>query len=90
MNGHLELIRRRSGDVISLYLEVNPMQYYFFDYRNGIMQCISSDNEFNSRINETKEEKRRLSIPGLDENYEYLVSTNRRVIDFLRRMEPFK
>jgi hypothetical protein len=54
------------------------------------MQCISSDNEFNSRINETKEEKRRLSIPGLDENYEYLVSTYRRVIDFLRRMEPFK
>jgi len=90
MNGHLELIRRRSGDVISLYLEVNPMQYYFFDYRNGIMQCISSDNEFNSRINETKAEKRVLSIPGLDENYEYLVSTNRRVIDFLRRMEPFK
>jgi len=88
--GYLELIRRRSGDVISLYLEISPMQYYFFDYRNGIMQAISSDNEFNNRINETKQEKRVLSIPGLDENYEFLVSTNRRVIDFLRRMEPFK
>jgi hypothetical protein len=90
MNGHLELIRRRSGDVISLYLEISPMQYYFFDYRNGIMQSISSDNEFNSRINETKQEKRVMSKPGLDENYEFVISTNRRVIDFLRRMEPFK
>ena len=87
MNGYLELIRRRSGDVITLYLEVTPMQYYFFDYRNGIMQAISSDNEFNSRINETKQEKRVMSIPGLDEQYEYVVSTSRRVIDFLRRME---
>ncbi len=45
LTGYLELIRRRSGDVISLYLEINPMQYYFFDYRNGIMQTISSDND---------------------------------------------
>lgn len=89
VDGHLELIRRRSGDVISLYLEISPMQYYFFDYRNGIMQAISSDNEFNNRINETKQEKRTLSIPGLEDSYEFLVSTNRRVIDFLRRMEPF-
>jgi hypothetical protein len=87
--GHLELLRRRSGDVISLYLEISPMQYYFFDYRNGIMQALSSDNEFNNRINETKQEKRTLSIPGLDETYEFLVATNRRMIDFLRRMEPF-
>jgi hypothetical protein len=90
MNGHLELIRRRSGDVVSLYLEITPLQYYFFDYRNGIMQAISSDNEFNSRINETKQEKRVMSKPGLDENYEFLISTSRRVIDFLRRMEPYK
>lgn len=90
VDGNLELIRRRSGDVITLYLEISPMQYYFFDYRNGIMQSISSDNEFNNRINETKQEKRVLSIPGLDEQYEFLVSTNRRVIDFIRRMEPFQ
>jgi hypothetical protein len=90
MNGHLELIRRRSGDVITLYLEVTPMQYYFFDYRNGIMQAFSSDVEFISRINETKQEKRVMSKPGLEEKYEYLVSTNRRVIDFLRRMEQLQ
>lgn len=90
VDGNIELIRRRSGDVITVYLEITPMQYYFFDYRNGIMQSISSDNEFNNRINETKQEKRVLSIPGLDEQYEFVVSTNRRVIDFIRRMEPFR
>lgn len=90
VNGNLELIRRRSGDIITLYLEINPMQYFFFDYRNGIMQSISSDNEFNNRINETKQEKRVLSKPGLDETYEFIVSTRKKVVDFIRRMEPLK
>jgi hypothetical protein len=90
MNGYLELIRRRSGDIITLYLEISPMQYYFFDYRNGIMQCMSSDVEFISRINETKQEKRVMSIPGLEETYEFMVSDNRHVMGFLRRMEPFR
>jgi hypothetical protein len=88
VTGYVELMRRRSGDVISLYFEINPRQYYYFDYRNGIMQAISSDKEFNNRINETKQEKRVLSKPGLDEKYEYLVSTQRKMIDFIRRMVP--
>ncbi len=90
MNGHLELIRRRSGDIFTLYLEINPMQYYFFDYRAGALQAISSDNEFNNRINEVKQEKRQLTRPGLEETYEFMVSSRRKMIDFLRRMEPFK
>jgi hypothetical protein len=89
LNGNLELIRRRSGDVISLYLEVNPMQYYFFDYRNGIMQTISSDMVYNNRINDLKQEKRMQSKPGLEETYEFLLSSRRKMIDFIRRMEPF-
>jgi hypothetical protein len=90
MNGHLELIRRRSGDMFTVYLEINPAQYYFFDYRSGIMQAISSDNEFNNRISEVKQDKRVQSKPGLEETYEYLVSSRRKMIDFLRRMEPYK
>jgi hypothetical protein len=89
LNGNLELIRRRSGDVISLYLEVNPMQYYFFDYRNGIMQTISSDMIYNNRINDLKQEKRVMNKPGLEETYEFLLSSRRKLIDFIRRMEPF-
>jgi hypothetical protein len=89
VNGNLELIRRRSGDVISLYLEVSPMQYYFFDYRNGVMQTISSDMTYNNRIETLKPEKRMTSKPGLEETYEFVISSRRKLIDFLRRMEPF-
>lgn len=87
VNGTIELIRRRSGDVITIYLELNPKQWYFFDYRGGIMQALGSDMTFNERIESAKQDKRMLSKPGLDETYEYVLSTRRRLIDFLRRIE---
>jgi hypothetical protein len=87
VNGNIELIRRRSGDVITMYLEINPMKYYFFDYRNGVMQTISSDMVYNTRIESLKPEKRTLSRPGLEETYEFLLSSRRKLIDFIRRME---
>jgi len=87
VNGTIELIRRRSGDVMSIYLELNPRQWYFFDYRSGIMQALGSDMAFNNRIESVKQERRMQSKPGLDERYEYMISSRRRLIDFLRRLE---
>lgn len=89
VKGTLEIIRRRSGDVLSLYIELTPMQWYFFDYRNGIMQTISSDMEYNSRIETLKQEKRMIGKPGDLEPYEFVVSSRRKMVDFLRRMEPY-
>jgi hypothetical protein len=87
VNCNLELIRRRSGDALTLYLELNPQQWYFFDYRSGIMQALSTDMAFNQRIESVKQEKRMQSKPGLDETYEYVTSSRRKLIEFLRRME---
>lgn len=88
VNGTVEIIRRRSGDVLTIYLEVSPQQWYFFDYRNGIMQTLASDMEYNSRIESLKPEKRMINKGGTEEPYEFVISSRRKVIDFLRRLEP--
>jgi hypothetical protein len=88
VRGTVEIIRRRSGDVLSLYLELNPQQWYFFDYRNGIMQTLASDMEYNSRIETLKPEKRMINKGGTEEPYEFVISSRRKLIDFLRRIEP--
>ena len=87
VNGTIELIRRRSGDVMTIHLELSPRQWYFFDYRSGIMQALGSDMTFNNRIESVKQDRRMQSKPGLDERYEYMISSRRRLIDFLRRLE---
>jgi hypothetical protein len=86
VDGYLELIKRRSADVMTLYLEISPSQYYYFDYRAEIMQAISSDFRFNDRIESIKTEKRTISKPDMEFPYEYTVSTRRKVLEFLRRM----
>jgi hypothetical protein len=89
VKGSLELIHRRSGDVISLYFEINALKYYFFDYRNGTLQTISSDQLYNDRINALKPEKRMQTKPGIEEPYEFLVTNRSKMIEFLRRMQQF-
>ncbi len=90
VNGTIELIRRRSGDALTIYLELNGQQWYFFDYRSGIMQALSTDPAFNDRIESVKQEKRMQSKPGIEETYEYVTSSRRKLIDFLRRMESVR
>jgi hypothetical protein len=86
VNGHLELIKRRAMDVMTLYLELSPSQYYFFDYRADIMQSLSSDYNYNERIESIKPEKRTTTSPLAEFPYEYTISTRRKVLEFKRRM----
>jgi hypothetical protein len=87
LNGYVELLRRRSGDGLSIYLEIAPLKWYFFDYRNGLMQTISSDDEYNAKVSLMKDSKRKSSKPGAETDYEYMISTRSKAIDFLRRMD---
>lgn len=87
VNGWVELVKRRADDVLTIYLEVGPSQYYFFDYRADIMQALSSDYRFNDRIEGLKPEKRTQTRPDVEFPYEYTVSTRRKVLEFIRRME---
>jgi hypothetical protein len=87
VNGWVELVKRRADDVLTIYLEIGPSQYYFFDYRADIMQALSSDYRFNDRIEGLKPEKRTQTRPDVEFPYEYTVSTRRKVLEFIRRME---
>jgi len=40
-------------------------------------------------LEDLKPEKRIKSKPGLEETYEFVISSRRKLIDFLRRMEQF-
>ena len=89
VNGNIELIKKRSGDELNIYLELNERTWYFFNYRTFIMQSISSNMDFNNLITEIKPEKRILRDNDFEESYEYVIATRRKRIDFLRRMDDF-
>jgi len=87
LNGNMQIEVGRAGSAIHFYLETDRKTWYFFSYQNGIMQTISSDITYNERIAGMKDEKRMLNPDSDEEYYEYVISTKRKRIDFIRRMQ---
>jgi len=87
VNGYVQIEKGRSGNAIHIYIEMSEKQWYFFSYRYGIMQVISSDDTFNTHLEELSPGKRILKASSDTEYYEYVISTRRKKIDFVRKMK---
>jgi len=87
IKGYIEIARKRSGDIFNFYLELDGNSYYFFNYQRGVMQVISSDIKFNDIINNMKPDKRVADEKGDQAPYQYLLSTERKKSEFLKRVE---
>lgn len=87
VNGFVQIEKGRNSSSMNIYLQLNEEQWYFFSYQHGIMQVISSDNAFNDYISLLKPARRVLNPESDTEYYEFVISTRRKVVDFLRKME---
>ncbi len=87
VKGYLQIIKKRSGDIFTLYLELDDAEWYFFNFSNNLMQAYSSIKEFNEFITKEKPDKRRLDAEKGLPAYSYYLSTERRRNDFIKRME---
>ncbi|MCB0402441.1 MAG: hypothetical protein KDD41_10185, partial [Flavobacteriales bacterium] len=87
VEGKIELEKKRSGDELTIYIEIDRNTWYFFTYTRGIMQAISSDSEFNTAITETKPDKRKVKPLKGQTPYSYMYSNESKKRDFLRKFD---
>ena len=87
VNGYVQIEKIRGSGSVEFYLQLSKDQWYYFNYQNGILQAISSDMSFNDYLTQLKPTKRVLNPESDTEYYEYVISTRRKVTDFLRKME---
>lgn len=87
LTGHLEIQRKRGGDIFNLYLEADKSTWWYFSYTRGIMQALSSDSKFNDAISNMKPDKRVAETKGDKEPYEFMLSTDRKKAEFVRKMK---
>ena len=85
--GYIAFEKGRSGDAVTIYLQPNRSEWYFFHYENGVLQALSSSDAFNNRLMEIKQEKRIIKDEKTDYYYEYVIGSRRRVVDFVRKMQ---
>lgn len=87
VEGWVQIEKGRTGSSISIFIKPTQKTWYYFNYKNGIMQVLSSDNAFNERIETIKPEKRILNANSDVDYYEYVPSTRRKSVEFVRKMQ---
>ena len=85
VTGYLEVTKKRSGDAITFYLQLDSKNWYFFTYQRGQMAVLSSDTDFNNIIKEIKPDKRKLKVQKGQTPYSFILSTPKRKSDFVKR-----
>lgn len=87
VEGKIELVKKRSGDILNIYIQIDANNWYFFNYQTNLMQGISTDTKFNTIIKELKPDKRKLESEKGLKQYTYILSTEKKKKDFLKKFE---
>jgi hypothetical protein len=87
VKGYVEIGKRRSGDIINIYLEPDENLWYFFYYASGTMQVISSDKSFNDKLIGLKEQQRVIKGEKGESNYQFIIGLADKKATFLRKMK---
>lgn len=87
VNGYFELIKRRTGDLWRLYIELPNNHYYYFSYSRAVLQVLSSNKDFLKVIDDIPLRKRKETAKVRGPKYRYIISTDRNMQQFLKRMK---
>lgn len=87
VKGTLEVERKRSGDGLTLYLEITPDLWYFFTYKRGFMQILSSDKEFNDIVHSIKGGDRKAPAQRGEASYMFMMAENKKKNDFMKHLQ---
>jgi len=86
VDGHVELKKKaHGGDVLNIYIELDPMHWYFFSYTNNLLSTISSNVDYNNLIQNAKPDKREQKTDKGKFSYQ-IGSTTQKTI-FLRHFD---
>lgn len=90
VDGYFEMIKRRTGDLWRLYIELPNGNYYYFSYSRSVLQVLSSNEVFLEVIDDIPLRKRKEKSIGPGPKYRYIISTNRNMQQFIRRMKKLE
>ncbi len=81
------LEKRRNGDLLHLYLEPFAGQFYYFNYKNGVLQAVSSNSRFNELVNNTKPKKATFKAKNGLPSFQFMPCSRSKPLLFLRTLE---
>jgi len=90
VDGVIEIQRRRSGDMIDIYLKADQSTWYYFSYFRGVMMTQAGNNNYNTIIAKTKLSDRKHPESSTRVPYTYMIAVEDRLSKFLQRISDNK
>ncbi len=86
VDGYIEIQRRKTGDMLDIYLKADESTWYYFSYFKGVLMTHSGNNEYNSLIKSIKLKDRKHPDATVRLPYTYMIASEDRLGRFLKRM----
>lgn len=90
VDGYLEIFKRRSGDLMTLYIHLGEDRYYVFTYTKSVMQVSSSNTEFVLPITQQKSSEQRIKVKPGEPGYRFLIGTKKDLDQARQRYNELK
>jgi hypothetical protein len=90
MTGHVQIKKSKRGgkDILDIYLEADANTWYYFNYNNGTMLAISSNDQFNKEVKDMKGKNKKMNVEK-GPSYRFDLGNVRKKDEFLSRMKRF-
>jgi hypothetical protein len=82
VKGKIVISRKLTGNEITVYLQLDKDNFYYFNYKKGLMTTFSSNKEFNKTISETKKDETKSKLKG-KQDYQYVLGASKSVAPFV-------
>jgi len=86
VEGFIEIQKKRSGDILDVYLQIDERTWYYFGYTRGVMQAYSNNRDFLDILTGLNNNQRTMKVKSGEISYIYMVASDRKISNFRRRM----
>lgn len=88
LDGYIVLKKGKRKDELTIYLQTEFYDTYYFNYRNGVMKAFSTTNDnFNNIIREVSDNRKRVKQKSGKKPYRYQLASEGVVEKFYNRMQ---
>jgi hypothetical protein len=87
VDGKIALWKKRTGDIMDLYFEVDKNNWYYFRYTKGLLTAVSSDAAFNKTIMDLKNDKKEMKTEKGQTPFQFSIGSEQQKNLFLRKFK---
>ncbi|MAE15140.1 MAG: hypothetical protein CL821_06070 [Crocinitomicaceae bacterium] len=82
VKGKVVISRKLTGNDMTIYLQLDKDNFYYFNYKKGLMKVFSSNEEFNKIVSETKKDETKNKVKDKID-YQFMLGAPKDVAPFV-------